>query len=139
MNINIKKTVTQLDRCLPDSGGTDITQLYRMYSLTLRLQSQLLSVIYDVETFDGIEHQRIEDAHSTGANETQVVTLTIQEPLPSMKKLTEAIEEHWKSMIHSAIHEAARQAPLPYFNRAMVEIEIITPRGSDNTSILTFN
>lgn len=135
MNISIKKTVLQIDRCLPDSGKTDIAQLHRMYGLTLRLQSQLLSVIYDMETFGGTGHRRIEDAHSTGTNEAQVVTLTIQEPLPSMKKLTEAIEEHWKSMIHAAIRKAAQQESLPYFNKAMVEIEVITPKGSDNVRV----
>lgn len=51
-----------------------------------------------------------------------------------MKRLTEAMEEHWKEMIHSAIGEAARQG-LPQFEKAFVEIEIITPRGSNNTRV----
>ena len=49
MNISLKKTVAQLDRCLQDGGENDIVRLHRMYDLTLRLQSQLLSVIYDME------------------------------------------------------------------------------------------
>ena len=52
-----------------------------------------------------------------------------------MKWLTEAIEEHWKAMIHSAIEQAARQGPLPRFKKAFVELEIITPRGSDNARL----
>ena len=61
--------------------------------------------------------------------------LKIDEPLPSMKKLTEAVEEHWKAMIHAAISDAAAQEPLPYFEKAFVEIEIVTPRGSDNARV----
>ena len=38
-------------------------------------------------------------------------------------------------MLHTAIDKAARQAPLPYFDKAMVEIEIVTPRGSDNARL----
>lgn len=52
-----------------------------------------------------------------------------------MKRLTEAVGEHWKAMIHVAIGEAAQQRPLPYFGKAMVEIEIITPRGNDNARL----
>ena len=63
------------------------------------------------------------------------MTLTIHEPLPPIKKLTEAVEEHWKAMLHTAIEKAVQQRPLPYFDKAMVEIEIITPRGSDNARL----
>lgn len=38
-------------------------------------------------------------------------------------------------MLHAAIAEAAQQKPLPYFNKAMVEIKIITPKGSDNARL----
>lgn len=61
--------------------------------------------------------------------------LMIHEPLPSMKRLTEAIEEHWKEMLHAAIKAAAQQGTLPYFEKALVEIEITTPRGSDNSRL----
>ena len=52
-----------------------------------------------------------------------------------MKRLTEAIEEHWKAMIHGAIKQAARQGPLPHFQKAFVELEIVTPRGSNNARL----
>lgn len=52
-----------------------------------------------------------------------------------MKRLTEAIEEHWKAMIHGAIEQAARQGPLPHFQKAFVELEIVTPRGSNNARL----
>lgn len=134
MNICLKKTIAQIERCLPDNGIANADQLRKMYDLTLRLQSKLLSVIYDVETFGGVT-ERIADEHSGGENKNSVVTLTIVEPLPSMKRLTEALEEHWKTMLHAAIAEAAQQKPLPYFNKAMVEIKIITPKGSDNARL----
>lgn len=93
MNICLKKTIAQIERCLPDNGIANADQLRKMYDLTLRLQSKLLSVIYDVETFGGVT-ERIADEHSGGENKNSVVTLTIVEPLPSMKRLTEALEEH---------------------------------------------
>ena len=63
------------------------------------------------------------------------MTLRIDDPLPSMKKLTEAVEEHWKAMLHAAISDAAAQEPLPYFEKEFVEIEIVTPRGSNNARV----
>lgn len=136
MNINLKKTIAQIDRCLPDIGEVELARLHRMYELTLRLQSQLLAVIYDMETFQAsAAYESIARKQSRGANDGSSVTLTIHEPLPSMKKLTEAIEEHWKAALHAAIGEAARQGPLPHFEKAFVEIEVITPRGSDNARL----
>jgi len=38
-------------------------------------------------------------------------------------------------MIHAAIGQAAQQGPLPYFEKAFVEIEIVTPKGSSNVRI----
>ena len=134
MNISLRKTIAQIERCLPNEGGANADRLRKMYDLTLRLQSQLLSVIYDTETFGG-SAERIANVHSGGENRDSVVTLTIAEPLPSMKRLTEAVEENWKAMLHAATAEAAQQKPIPYFNKAMVEIEIITPRGSNNAKL----
>lgn len=134
MYLNLKRTLVAIDVCLPGEGTPDLKRLRRMYDLTHRLQSQLLSVIYDMETFGGATEQ-IANTHSSGENKNSVVTLTITEPLPSMKRLTEAVEEHWKAMLHAAIAEADQQEPLPYFDKAMVEIEIITPRGSDNARL----
>lgn len=136
MNINLKKTIAQIERCLPDNGAADANQLRKIYDLTLRLQSQLLSVIYDMETFDGANTERhFAQGYSNGRNRGSSVTLTINEPLPSMKRLTESIEEHWKAMLYVAIEEASRQKPPPYFDRVMVKIEIVTPRGSNNTRL----
>lgn len=121
---------------LPDNGVADADQLHNMYDLTLRLQSQLLSVIYDVEIFGGADIEKhFAQVHSDGRNSGASVTLTIDEPLPSMKRMTEAIEEHWKAILHAAIETVAQQKGHPHFDKAMVEIEIITPKGSNNARL----
>lgn len=65
----------------------------------------------------------------------KAVTLTIQEPLPTQKELTSAVEEHWVDMMHTAFRKAAERGPLPRFQKAMVEIHIATHRGSDNAKV----
>ncbi len=136
MNIDLKKTLKAIDQCLLKSPAPDLAELKRAYRYTIRLQSQLLAVVYDIEMFGGIPSgRRFAWERSAGKNSGDTVTLTIAEPLPSMKKLTEAVEEHWKAMVHAAIAQAAQQSPLPYFQKAFVEIEITTTRGSDNTRL----
>ena len=138
MHTDLKKTLAAVGRCLPTEGEPTWEQLRQMYDLTLRLMSQELSVIYDREAFgrpEGQEQQTFARRQSAGVNNGAAVILTIAEPLPAMKKLTETIEEHWKTMLHAAIGEAARQGRLPYYEKAFVEIEIITPRGSDNARL----
>lgn len=136
MNIPIDKTLRQIARCLDAGQRVDMERLRKAYDLTLKLQSQLLGVIYDMEAFvPGSMGTRIAADHSRGENNGDAVTLTIHEALPTMKRLTEAIEEHWKAMIHEAIDEATRQKPLPYFEKAMVEITIVTPRGTNNANV----
>ena len=60
-----------------------------------------------------------------------MVTLVIPEPLPGMKELTGALEEHWVTMIHAAIEKESITG-IPKFHKAMVMIEVTTPRGMDN-------
>lgn len=128
MYINIHKTIEQIKNCMADS-----TDLRKAYELTLRLQSQLLALIYDAEAFSASAGQeRLANSKTSGQNDNRTVTLILEEPLPSMKRLTEAVEEHWKAMIHAAISKAAQQESLPYFEKAIVEIEIATPRGTNN-------
>ena len=49
MYIDLKKTIEEISSCLPEKGVPTSKQLQRMYELTLRLQSQELAVIYDME------------------------------------------------------------------------------------------
>lgn len=138
MHTDLKRTLAAINRCLPVEGEPTREQLHRMYDLTLRLMGQELAVIYDREMFDGPMgqgQQKFCERQSDGRNTGDTVTLTIREPLPAMKKLTEAVEEHWKAMLYAAIGEVARQSPLPYFEKAFVEIEIITTRGCNNARL----
>ncbi len=136
MNIDLKKTLAQIERKLVDGEPPDTGQLHKMYDLSLRLQSQILGLIRDCESFSApVEYERLAAAHSAGCHGNGILTLTLREPLPAMKKLTEAIEEHWKDMIHSAIKLASGQSPLPRFEKAFVEIEIVTPKGSNNVRV----
>lgn len=136
MYINIEKTLVSIGRDLLKEKGPNIAELKRAYAQTIRLQSQLLSLIYDAEAFGrSVQEKSFALEMTRGTNGGAEVILTIQELLPSMKRLTEAIEEHWKAMIHGAIEQAARQGPLPYFKKAFVGLEIVTPRGSGNARL----
>ncbi len=130
MYTDLKKTLTSIDRNIPDD-------LSRAYDYTLRLRSQLLSLIQDREAFSASAEQErtLAECKSAGQNSGGVVTLTVYDPLPAQKELTEAVEEHWKAMIHNAIREAAWQKPLPWYEKAFVEIEIVTPSGSNNIRV----
>lgn len=136
MNTQIDKILEQLARCMDADGRADAPRLHKMYDLALKLQGQLLGVIYDTETFSpDAATPRLSQQHAHAENIGTAVTLTIDEPLPSMKRLTEEVEEHWKAMLHAAIAEAERQGPLPYFDKALVAIEITTPRGTNNANV----
>ena len=76
---------------------------------------------------------RIENHSSKQENnpKKQMVTLIIPEPLPGMKELTGALEEHWVTMIHAAIEKESITG-IPKFHKAMVMIEVTTPRGMNN-------
>ena len=65
----------------------------------------------------------------------KTIIFTFQESLSTQKELTSAVEEHWVDMMRTAFRKAAEQGPLPHFQKAMVEILIATPRGSDNTKV----
>lgn len=121
---------------MEEDGAARLPELKRAYQQTLRLQSQLLALIYDEEDFGGVvERGGFAAEMGRGENCGSSVVLTINEPLPSMKRLTEAVEEHWKAMTHAVIGQAARQGRLPYFEKAFVEIGIVTPKGSDNARL----
>lgn len=139
MHTDIRKTLAAIEKCLTGEGEPTQKQLHRMYDLTWRLMSQELAVIQDREMFGGNparqEQRTLAEQHSSGKNAGGVVTLMIREPLPAMKRLTEAMEEHWKAMLHAAISKAAQQEPLPRFEKAFVAIKIVTSRGSDNARV----
>lgn len=138
MYIDLKKTLAAIERSLPEGREPTPKELRRSYDLVLRLRSQILAVIQDRESFTGAvwrEQGSLAKQQSAGENGETAVTLILTEPLPSSKELTASLEEHWVELIHAAIHDAARQGPLPYFKKAFVEIEIVTPKGTHNAKV----
>lgn len=140
MYTDLNKTLATIGKYLSTGGEPATAQLHRMYDLTQRLLSQELAVIYDLETYGptpaGQGRPTLAQQHAAGRNVNGIVTLTLEEPLPAMKRLTEAVEEHWKAMLHAAISEAAQPPEtLPFFEQAFVAIEIVTPKGSNNARV----
>ena len=140
MYIDLNKTLAAIGNCLTAGSEPTTAQLHRMYALTQRLLSQELAVICDLETYGptpvGQGRTTLAQQHAAGRSVSGILTLTLEEPLPAMKRLTEAVEEHWKAMLHAAISEASQPpGTLPFFERAFVAIEIITPRGSNNARV----
>lgn len=138
MYINLKKILSDIERRLPDGREPTQKELRQAYLAILRLRSQVLAVLRDQEDFERVVgpcDDTFASQMSKGELCGKTVTLTIQEPLPAQKELTSAVEEHWVDMMRTAFRKAAEQAPLPHFQKAMVEILIATPRGSDNTKV----
>lgn len=138
MYINLKKTLSDIEWHLPDGREPTQKKLRQAYLAILRLRSQVLAVLRDQEDFERADGQ-CDDTFASQMSKGELcgktVTLTIQEPLPAQKELTSAVEEHWVDMMRTAFRKAAEQGPLPHFQKAMVEILIATPRGSDNTKV----
>jgi hypothetical protein len=105
--------------------------LEKAYEQTLRLRSQLLGVMYDMMDFGSAT--KTPEAFAQNESD-RIVQLLIPEPLPGLKELTAAVEEHWVRMIHEAIAQQA-QIGIPYFEKAFVLIRIHAPRGTNNTKL----
>ena len=106
--------------------------MQKAYDFTLRLRSQIIGVLYDMKQYnEPIENKDIKQ----GSNpQKQMITLIIPESLPGLKELTGAVEEHWVTMIHDAIEKESITG-IPKFQKAMVMIEVTTPRGTDNPRV----
>ncbi len=132
MYINLKKTLSQIEKALPQEGLQDLSKLQKAYEITLRLRSQIIGVIYDMKQYSGSAAN--DSSKREIKSNKQVVTLIIPEPLPGLKELTAAVEEHWVTKIYDAIEQESRTG-IPKFRKAMVQIEISTPRGTDNPRV----
>ncbi len=114
---------------LENDNEINLSNLKKAYEQTLRIRSQLISVVYDIEQY--IEPRKSQASEQVVNNNKEIVTLTINEPLPAQKELTAAVEEHWITMIHSAIAEESKTG-IPNFKKAMVAIYITSPRETNN-------
>lgn len=134
MDLNLMKTLKSIEKLISEADFINIEKLKKAYSQTLKLRSQLISVIYDIEEYIEIKDKETGKQKSTQNINKRAVTLVINEPLPSMKELTISVEEHWVNMINKAIAEESKTG-IPKFEKAFVMIEIITPRGNRNRQV----
>ena len=132
MYIDLKKTLSQIEKALPQEGVQNLSKLQKAYEITLRLRSQIIGVIYDMKQYS--EPAANDSPKQEIKSNKQVVTLIISEPLPGLKELTAAVEEHWVTMIHDAIDKESISG-IPKFRKAMVMIEISAPRGTENLRV----
>lgn len=136
MKLDLMKTLKRIEKNIIFKGKTDVEKMKVAYEDTLRLRSQLLSIIHDEEAFcllgKFIYDGNLGDYDTK--NKKKSVTLTINEPLPSTKELTEAVEEHWIKMIHDELVREGKTG-IPVYDKAFVMIEITTPRGTHNCKV----
>ena len=133
MHIDLQKTVARIEKNLPEDEEITIGMLEKAYEQTLRLRSQLLGVMYDMIDFGAATNAPAAEAFAQNESD-RIVRLLIPEPLPGLKELTAAVEEHWVRMIHEAISRQA-QTGIPYFEKAFVLIRIHAPRGTNNAKV----
>ncbi len=136
MKLDLMKTLKRIEKNINFKGKTDVGKLKVAYEETLRLRSQLLSAIYDEELFRHLPYfiTKSDFDGYEGDVKKKSVILTINEPLPSTKELTEAVEEHWIKMIHDELVREGKTG-IPVFDKAFVMIEITTPRGTHNCKV----
>ncbi len=134
MNLDLTKTLNSIEKLLKQSDIYDIQNLQKAYEQTLRLRSQLISVIYDNRQFIYEEKTETKAPIQIGSVNKDMIELVINEPLPALKELTAAVEEHWVSMVHNAIKKES-ETGIPKYKRAFVLIDIIMPRGTNNRQV----
>ena len=136
MRIDLQKTMKMIEKNLPEDVRPSFEQLQKAYYYTLQLRSQILSIMYDMIDFGPIKKRRIVEAAApvSQTENKNVVSLVIPEPLPGVRELTSAVEEHWVRMIYDAIDQQAKVG-IPCFEKAFVLIRIYAPRGTNNARV----
>ncbi len=136
MFLNLKTTLKKIEKLITEANGVDEKKLTRAYEETLRLRSQLIGILDDIEEYAPIRQTESnnEPSPQTETADKRVVVIKINEPLPALKELTEAVELHWVKLIHQAIAEESKTG-IPKFNKAFVLIEITTPKGTKNIKV----
>lgn len=132
MNINLRKTLKTIESLICTEEIFDLQKLKKAYEYTLKLRSQLIGVIADIEQY--VEQDCNKNDYTSQNISNGIVTIKINEPLPSLKELTASVEEHWIDMIHKAIDKISENG-IPRYEKAFVWIEITTPKGSKNINV----
>ena len=97
MLIDLHKTIQRIRDKLPEDAPITFKMLDQAYEHTLRLRSQILSIMYDMIEF-GSAKKSDAKALGTGFSQTEnksLIKLVIPEPLPAKKELTKVLENHW--------------------------------------------
>ena len=132
MHINLKKTLKTIESLICTEEIFDLQNIKKAYEYTLKLRSQLIGVISDIEQYVEQNNDGKDYIYQNISN--GIVTIKINEPLPSLKELTASVEEHWVDMIHKAIEKISENG-IPKYEKAFVLIEITTPKGSKNINV----
>ena len=136
MRIDLHETLRKIEKNLPEDKVITFKMLEQAYGHTMRLRSQILSVMYDMVDF-GPTKRAIAKALGSASSQPEnknLVRLVIPEPLPARKELTGTVENHWVQMIHEAIAQEA-ETGIPRFEKAFVMIRIYAPRGTNNAKV----
>ena len=134
MFIDLHKTLERLEANLPEDRKITFEMLEKAYEQTLWLRSHIIGIMYDMIDFGSASKRTTSEVSVSQTDNNRVVCLVIPEPLPGLKELTGAVEEHWTRMIHEAIAQQAKIC-IPYFEKAHVHIRITTPRGTNNRKV----
>ena len=134
MFIDLHKTLQRLEEYLPIDRKITFEMLEKAYEQTLWLRSHIIGIMYDMIDFGSVTKRTIGAVSVSQTDNNRVVCLMIPEPLPGLKELTGAVEEHWTRMIHEAISQQAKIG-IPYFEKAHVHIRITAPRGTNNSKV----
>lgn len=132
MNLNLMSTLKTIENLICTKEIFDLQKLKKAYEYTLKLRSQLIGIIMDIEQYAIQDNDTNDYTFQDISN--GIVTLKINEPLPSLKELTASVEEHWVEMIHKAIDKISVNG-IPRYEKAFVLIEITTPKGSKNINV----
>ena len=136
MRIDLHETLRKIEKNLPEDKVITFKMLEQAYGHTMRLRSQILSVMYDMIDFAPAK-QAIANVLGIPSSQTEnknLVKLVIPEPLPARKELTGALENHWIQKIHEAIAQEA-ETGIPRFEKAFMMIRIYAPRGTNNARV----
>ena len=134
MFIDLHKTLERLEANLPEDREITFEMLEKAYEQTLWLRNYIIGIMYDMIDFGSASKRTIGGVSVSQTDNNQVVCLMIPEPLPGIKELTGAVEEHWTRMIHEAIAQQAKIG-IPHFKKAHVHIRITSPRGTNNRKV----
>ena len=136
MRIDLHETLRKIEKNLPEDKVITFKMLEQAYGHTMRLRSQILSIMYDMVDF-GPAKRTIAKALGVASSRTEnkkLVRLVIPEPLPARKELTGALENHWIEKNHEAIAQEA-ETGIPRFEKAFVLIRIYAPLGTNNAKV----